>query len=261
MSNLNVTPAPACQVAGGCDILGGVLKHTITGAGDLSNKFLIETPCIVEVDPRIAQYGTCTGHSLPVSQVCAGYGTTVIPETLCGGSGSASTVDGLPHGFALIKTDNTVDSSLNGALVANDSTPNLVLAGTANPLCPQSVLGWAPLESEGSVVEDTGGVRPMLEMTNFCDAGSTTKGNSLFAIGLVLNAAPGTMLAPNLPFTFVNFVNQKFTNLVAAVNAANVSKSVQQSLVKCIQNSQKDFNAVPPTYAVALTDLVSCDQE
>ena len=136
VSNLNVTPAPDCQVAGGCDILGGVLKHTITGAGDLSNKFLIETPCIVQVDPRIAQYGTCTGHTLPVSQVCAGYGSTVIPETLCGGSGSPSTQDGQPHGFALIKTDNTVDSSLNGALVANDSSPDFVLAGAANPAMP-----------------------------------------------------------------------------------------------------------------------------
>jgi hypothetical protein len=260
VSNLNVAPASACQAAGGCDLLGGVLKHTITGAGDLSNKFLIETPCIVQVDPRIAQFGTCTGHSLPVSQVCAGYGTTVIPETLCGGSGTPS-VDGQPHGFALIKTDNTVDSSLNGALVANDSTPDLVLAGTANPLCPQSVLGWAPLESEGSVVEDVAGVRPMLEMTNFCDAGSTTKGNSIFAIGLVLNDDPHAMLAPNLPFTFVNFVNQKYTNLIAAVNAANVNKSVQQSLVKCIQSSQKDFNALPPSFAVALTELLSCDAQ
>jgi hypothetical protein len=259
VSNLNVAPASACQVAGGCDLLGGVLKHTITGAGDLSNKFLIETPCIVQVDPRIAQYGTCTGHSLPVSQVCAGYGTTVIPESLCGGSGSPSTQDNQPHGFALIKTDNTVDSSLNGALVANDSTPDLVLAGTANPLCPKSILAWAPLESEGSVVEDVAGVRPMLEMTNFCDAGSTTKGNSIFAIGLVLNDDPHAMLAPNLPFTYVNFVNQKYTNLIAAVNAANVNKSVQQSLVKCIQSSQKDFNALPPSFAAALTELLSCD--
>lgn len=266
VSNVNNAPAPACQVAGGCDLLGGVLKHTITGAGDLTNKFLIETPCIVEVDPRIAQYGTCTGHSLPVAQVCAGYGTTVIPEYLCGGSGTPSknpmTGAIQPYGFALIKTDNTDDSSLNGALVANDSSPDLLLApppGHFNPTCPQSVLAWAPLESEGSVVEDVAGVRPLLEMTNFCDAGSTTKGNSIFAIGLVLNDDPKAMLAPNLLFTYPNFVNQKYTNLIAAVNAANVSKSVQQDLVKCIQGSQKDFNALPPNYTSALTGLLSCD--
>ena len=264
VSNLNNTPATACQAPDSCDPLGGagvggvpnVLKHTIIGAGDLSNKFLIETPCIVEVDPRIAQYGTCTGHTLPVSQVCAGYGSTVIPETLCGGSGTPS-VNGHPHGFALIKTDNTVDSSLNGALVANDSSPELLLTpllGTPNPTCPQSVLAWAPLESEGSVVEDVGGVRPMLEMTNYCDAGSTTKGNSIFGIGLVLNL-------PNTPLAYVDFVNQKFTNLIAAVNAANINKSVQQSLVKCIQGSQADFNATPPIFGTALTDLLSCDAQ
>ena len=197
-----------------------------------------------------------------MSQVCAGYGSTVIPETLCGGSGTPSAAgDNQPHGFALIKTDNTVDSSLNGALVANDSSPDLVLAGTANPLCPQSVLGWAPLESEGSVVEDAAGARPMLEMTNFCDAGSTTKGNSIFAIGMVLNDSNTAMLAPNLPFTYANFVNQKYTNLIAAVNAANINKSVQQSLLKCIQGSQADFNAVPPNYTTVLTELVSCDAQ
>ena len=58
-----------------------------------------------------------------------------------------------------------------------------------------------------------------------------------------------------------NFVNQKFTNLLAAVTAANINKSVQQSLVKCIQGSQKDFNAVPPIYATVLTDLLSCDAQ
>jgi hypothetical protein len=54
-------------------------------------------------------------------------------------------------------------------------------------------------------------------------------------------------------------VNQKYTNLIAAVNAANVSNSVQQNLVKCIQGSQKDFNALPPNYTSALTELLSCD--
>ncbi len=77
---------------------------SVNGVATLSG-FVIEDVRFAPVDPRITQYGTCTGHSLPVAQVrLAGYGTTVILDYLCGSSGSSGT------GFALVKSVSSSDS-------------------------------------------------------------------------------------------------------------------------------------------------------
>ena len=82
-TNLAATDSNTClRQSGGCDVLQSVLKHSVTGLQTLPG-YVIEDTCIVQVDPRIAQYGTCTGHTLPVSQVCAGYGNAVIPDYMC----------------------------------------------------------------------------------------------------------------------------------------------------------------------------------
>lgn len=144
-TNLAATSAEEClQTAGGCDVLGAVLKHTVTGVQTLSG-YVIEDACVVQVDPRIAQFGTCTGHSLPVSQVCAGYGTTVIPDYLCGGSGNSGSA------FALVKSLTDSVNAAKGALIANEAFSEGILSGSNAP-CPQTVLGWAPTDGEGSVV-------------------------------------------------------------------------------------------------------------
>jgi len=244
-TNLQYTASGNClESAGGCDLMGKVLKHAIQDVPNLAG-FLIEDICVVPVDPRIAQYGTCTGHSLSVGQVCAGYGNTVIPDYLCGGSGSTGA------GFALIKSTTNSDNQLAGALVANDADSSTVLPGN-NPPCPQTVLAWAPLAGEGTVVEGNN----LVEMTGTCGtSGAGTRQLSLWGLGLTVNMAalPGN----NTRSKWMGFANSKYGTLDATISAAVIDPTFESTLLTCINDSQTVFNK--HQFAAAASQLLTCD--
>jgi hypothetical protein len=99
-----------------CDLLGGgVIRHDAPTV-NVGPSNVLEKLCIVQTDPRLAQYGMCTGHRLPVNQVCPAFddtNTLVIPDTLCGGAGPAASVTGSITGTTL-----TVSAVAGGAAVA-----------------------------------------------------------------------------------------------------------------------------------------------
>lgn len=244
-TNMKSADSSTClQGAGGCDLLGKVLKHDIQGAATLTG-YLLEDICVVPVDPRIAQYGTCTGHTLPVGQVCAGYGSTVIPDYLCGGSGSTGA------GFALVKSLTNSDDQLNGALVANDADSSTVLPG-ANPPCPQTALAWAPLAGEGSVVEGNN----LVEMTGTCGtSGSGTRQLSLWGLGLVVNMA--ALPGKNTRDKWVNFATSKYGALDSTISLASIDPAFQSTLLSCVNVSQTYLNH--KQFAKAAAQLLTCD--
>ncbi len=246
-SNLAAVGANSClQSAGGCDVLGTVISHSVQGVQTLgSNGYVIESPCVVQIDPRIAQYGTCTGHSLPVAQVCAGYGTTVIPAYLCGGSGASGS------GFALVRSYTNTLGSAKGALVLSEVVTEDVLPGSSPP-CPQTVVGWAPTEGEGTIVEGSG----MLEATGGCGSSkSLTKGLSLWAVGLVLNEAalPGTSLADKR----VEFATSKYDALSSTIALATITSTFRTTLSSCLAKSRDYFKK--KKYINAAAQLITCD--
>jgi hypothetical protein len=244
-SNLVARAASTClQSAGGCDLLGSVIKHTVSGLPSVSG-YVIEDACIVAKDPRITQFGTCTGHSLPVAQVCAGYGSTVIPDSMCGGSGASGS------GFALVKSvSNSLDAA-KGALIANEAFSEGLLSG-ANPPCPKAVLGWAPLAGEGVIVEGTN----MLELTGTCGSSSgLSRGLSLWGIGLVLNEA--ALPGKNTTDVRVKFAASKYDALNSTIVLANIQPAFSSTLAACIDTSRTYFDK--KKYANAAAQLVTCD--
>lgn len=245
-SNLANQAASTClQSQGGCDLLGNVILHQVTGVSSLSG-FVIEDTCIVAEDPRIAQYGSCTGHELPVSQVCAGYGDTVIPDTMCGGSGASG------KGFALVRSKSNSQIGRKGTFVLNEVFPETIVPGDNNPPCPKSVLAWAPLAGEGTIVEGN----KMLELTAGCGSSAgASKGLSLWGIGLVLNedALPGK----NDHYALVKFADSKFDALDATVKRAQIAPQLDKALCGCILASRVLFAF--GKYSYAADTLTKCD--
>jgi hypothetical protein len=244
-TNLAASAASAClQSLGGCDLLGNVIKHNVRGVSTLGG-FIIEDVCVVPVDPRVAQFGTCTRHSLPVAQVCAGYGDTVIPDTLCGGSGSSGS------GFALVKSlTNTVDQT-KGALIWNDARASSVLIGSAPP-CPQTALAWAPLAAEGTIVEGNA----LLELTGTCGtSGGVTRGMSIWGLGLVVNtsALPGKKVRDK----WVNFAYSKYHSLFDTIALASINPAFQRVLASCVATSR--MYVANSQFSHAAAQLLTCD--
>lgn len=214
VSNVGYQPFASCQQAGGCDLLGGgLLKHQV-GAFVAGN--IIEDVCVVSTDPRVARYpftppqtsnDSCTAANndpsgpyyhtgLPVAQVCAGFGNGVIPNTMCGASGSNSS------GFVLIKTlsgaysqkpfplDGTVVESISDVTAAllggNEAVCNPPFGAGGTPPFP-AVLAWMPLfAQEGKSIEGD----LLLDTTSGCGTSHTiTPGTSLWGTGFALNTA------------------------------------------------------------------------
>jgi hypothetical protein len=244
-SNLAARDAAEClETAGGCELLGNVLKHSVSGLPTVSG-YVIEDVCIVPKDPRIAQFGSCTGHSLPVAQVCAGFGDTVIPDYMCGGSGSST------KGFALVKSISNSLNAAKGALIANEAFSDGLLDG-ANPPCPATVLGWAPTEGEGSIVEGN----TMLELTSSCGSSKIiSRGLSVWGIGLVLNEA--ALPGKNTADARIRFAAAKYDTLNSTIALATIQATFRSTLSACMTTSRSLFDK--KKYAPAAAQLVSCD--
>jgi hypothetical protein len=244
-SNLAARDAADClEAVGGCELLGNVLKHTVSGLPTVSG-YVIEDVCLVPKDPRIAQFGSCTGHSLPVNQVCAGFGDTVIPDFMCGGSGTTG------KGFALVKSVSNSLNAAKGALISNEAFSDGLLSGTNAP-CPATVLGWAPTEGEGSIVEGNN----MLELTGGCGSSKAlSRGLSVWGIGLVLNEA--ALPGKNTTDARVKFAITKYDALNTTISLADILATVRSNLSACMATSRKFFDQ--KKYGNAAAQLVSCD--
>lgn len=269
VTNVNYAPITACQdqQTNGCDLLGQeVITHNVpTNLSLVGN--VVENVCLVPVDPRLANGGSCT-TSLPVSQVCAGFSDTiVIPPSLCGSSGPTG------QGFALVKTLTQAYQSpfaFNGSLVFSDSNlQNILPPSPTDPVCnppgtPLGTLAWAPLPGEGIVAEGNN----LVEVTSGCDGGgSRESGLSMFGVGLSINTVATGGLA--------SFAAGKYTTLTttlqgevqegalpAAINPGtqppdgNLTYQVQQ----CINTSQMAFGKGASYYVGAAKEALAADQ-
>ncbi len=251
-SSAGFATAAQCASAAGCDILGGVISHRIVVGLQPVSGLVFEESCVVDPDPRLVQFGTCTGHTLPVSQLCPGYGNTVIPDTLCGASGTSG------KGFALVRTIADGVDTVPGILVYSEAFADRILGGTSNPPCPQTSAGWAPRSgsTEGTVVEGDF----MLELSGGC--GSTrviTRGGSIYGIGLKLNTnalPPGATTTKRL----AAFADQKFGFLNQSLSSANsnIGSQTRARLTACSARAQWHLDA--GRYVCAARKVWRCDQ-
>lgn len=273
VTNTTYAAANTCQGANGCDLLGGqVLINEVPQTVVLPGN-IVESICLVEVDPRLVQPGSNCTSSLPVASVCAGFSTTTtIPASLCGASGPSG------KGFALIKALSQAYASpgiypFNGQLVFNDSNlPNVLPPAPNNPLCnppspgvtPLDTLDWAPLANEGIVVEGT----DMVELTSGCDgAASKGYGVSLFALGLALNTTATGGLNNYAAGKYTAVLNTITGELGETVMPAPVAPTPQQpgnftyTLQQCIATSKGAFNKGQAFFNGAAVELLSADQQ
>ncbi|HLY53678.1 MAG TPA: putative Ig domain-containing protein [Steroidobacteraceae bacterium] len=290
LSNIAYAPFSGCEQTGGCNLLGGnVLTHFVAPSVSVAGNVL-EDVCVVQTDPRIAQYGSCTAaaasaqyqNGLPVSQVCSGYGSTVIPNSFCGASGSNAS------GFAMVKTLSNAYSTPGvypffGTLVSSTSDLSFVLPGANDPVCeppaanppPFAVVGWAPLPGEGISAEGNA----VVDLVDGCGTSHTAgSGLSVWAVGLGLNTAVTGGL--------VGFAATKYSNLLATLTSeystaegalippvpppATVVPPNTDSpadgnftfqLQQCISTSQTAFNDGSQYYAGAALELLAANQQ
>jgi hypothetical protein len=295
VSNVGYQPYSNCQ--GGCDLLGGgLLKHTVTNfvAGNI-----IEDVCVVPVDPRVLRFpftppqtsnDSCTAadnelggpyqNGLPIAQVCAGFGSGIIPNTMCGASGGNSS------GFALIKTLSSayaqVPFPLNGTVVENSSDVTAALLGSNDTVCNPpfgaggtppfpGVLAWVPLSAqEGKPVEGN----LLLDITSGCGTlHAGTSGTSLWGTGFALNTAviAGglTAFAATKYTDLLNTLADEYSSNEGAISPpvapggppnftpANLTYQVQQ----CIRTSDGAFGKGSAYYLGAASELLTADQD
>jgi hypothetical protein len=205
-----------------CDIGGkGVAPHTIYTYNQTVTGDIVEQTCVVLADPRYVN-GVFSGASLDISTVCNGFGHEIIPGTLRGGSGLSGT------GFAVVQTSAPGVDNLGGIIVYTNINADAILPppqGGQNPPCPGAIAAWAPRgeAGEGTVLKVVNGqtqsVDEFVDMTFLCDyPGSGSRGASDYLVGTVLNTS-----GPNGTGSPQTYANQKFLDLQATINAANIS--------------------------------------
>ena len=142
------TTAGNCSNGQSCNLVPGN-TFTIMGpnAGAIPpGTVLTQQECVVPADPRGANCGAVNGHqprSLNVSDLpqCKGFGNEVIPDYLCGASGSTGT------GFALILGNAEQLDTFNGTYGDSEldveQVPGLKGALAKSNL-PEGPAGYAP---------------------------------------------------------------------------------------------------------------------
>ncbi len=241
---------------------------------------LTEQECVVPADPRGANCGATNGHpprSLNVSSLpeCKGFGNEVIPDHLCGASGSTGT------GFALILGNAEQIDTFNGTYGDSEldveKVPGLKGA-TTNPTCPkQPLLPGVPsalatvATRSGSLVEEqtperTFDGRPLLiEMTSSCDPPKSNHGPGLTleGVGFKLRtkdptARGGLTDAQSL----LVLANYKYLNLdvVMLLTKFRTDTPTRKNLQNCINKSQTLLNSGPSHYMCAAEQVYRCEQ-
>lgn len=244
ITNTGVIRAANCLTSGGCDALGGVLNHQIQGPLTFSGN-LLESVCVLPTDPRITEFGTCTGHTLPVAKYCGGFPDVEIPDHLCGASGATG------KGLALINTSSGATPTPT-QLVFNEADADNILPASTNLPCPKQTLGWWPKSNEGSILEGN----RMLEVTSGCGSSrGLTRTLSIWGVGLALNEAA---LKGETSYERIgNFAYAKYISLLESIVAAPIEATFKTTLKACISDSARHFEA--GRYANAAGALLPCD--
>jgi hypothetical protein len=276
------TTAGNCSNGQSCTLVPGN-TFTIKGPNAAAiprGAILTEQECVVPADPRGANCGAVNGHlprSLNVSDLpqCKGFGNEVIPDYMCGASGSSGT------GFALILGNAEQIDTFNGTYGDSEldveKVPDLKGAAT-NPTCPKQLLlpgvpsALAAVATRGgSLVEEqtpeqTFDGRPLLiEMTSSCDPPKSNHGPGLTleGIGFKLRtkdptARGGLTDAQSL----LALANYKYLNLdvVMLLTKFPTNTPTRKNLQSCINKSQTLLNSGPSHYNCAAEQVYRCEQ-
>ena len=140
-----------------------------------------------------------------------------------------------------------------GILVESQEIPSSLIPGTPDQPCSSAqVVGWGPRLGSGEGVIPEGA--EILDMTTFCEMdGSSTRGNSIYAIGGKLSST----LSSNTR-SLVGFINDKLANLGRTVAAANIARPTQDFLGVCLIVSAILLDT--GHYACAARTVWACDQ-
>jgi len=244
-----VASASSCASPAGCNPSGGLASNIVSGPSGVGPQGvhgnIIQQSCIV-TDTRLQEDGTCPGN-LNIAQLCPGFPANIITPQVCGGSGPSK------NQFAIIKSIANGVDNVPGILVQSEENPSSLIPGTLDQPCkPAQVVGWSPrLGSDEGIVPEGA---ELLDMTTFCDKdGSSTRGNSIYAIGGKLSSA----LSSNTR-NLVLFANDKLLNLGRTIASANIARPTQRQLDACLVTSAilLDFGR----YACAARNVWACDQ-
>lgn len=278
------TTAGACGNGQACTLVPGN-TFTIKGpnAGVIpSGALLTEQECVVLADPRGPNCGAVNGHlprSLNVSDLpqCAGFGNEVIPDYLCGASGSSAT------GFALILGNAEQIDTFNGtygdSVLDVEKVPDLQGSAT-NPTCPKGLPGTLPgvpsalaavATRSGSLVEEqtperTLDGRPLLiEMTSGCDPPVSNHGPGLTLEGMGFKLRtddPAMIGGLTRVQRLLVFANYKYLNLDAVLLLTKfpTNTPTRKNLQNCVNKSQSLLNSGPSHYSCAAEQIYRCEQ-
>jgi hypothetical protein len=241
VSNSFTNAASVCLQPGGCN-LTGLLTHTVTGVSTLAGD-IVENVCTVNADPRVTIVGgvwscsvpytppsgfTCPAGTpangpgcLPVNAFCPGFddtGNMVIPDTLCGKSGSSGA------GFSLIKTlvqEGQLWVPSGNGKAGGYVQHELVNADGTGPICGPGAAAdgaviWGPLLAEGTDV----GSPNMRDISSGCGSGrGGTSGFSVFGEGFSVNeAAPELNPIGGLLHPLENSAQSKYNDLATTID-------------------------------------------
>lgn len=268
--------ASRCTAPQTCNLTNGVLTFQIRGTDAAlaiingSNFTVTDELCVVPKDPRGKNCGARhrsdedgeeqNPRPLNVSDVCPGFGKTVIPDYLCGASGPSGT------GFALIRSVAEEVDSLNGILVDYLAEPGAIpaLQSPNNPKCPVNGVGdgvGALGYRTDSLVEEVTPEGPLLlEMTYACDEHKSAGPKTIQSAGLKLHLNNSEKFDGDTGRNrLVSFANYKYRNLKTVVNDIP-SNSSTQALTRCIKFSQQFLNNGNPSGpACAAEQAWQCD--
>lgn len=275
-----------------CNITGGD-NQTITGtpaalaalAALGSAGTITENVCIVTMDPRaicppgIPSSPYFNSTTLPVTAVCPntqfnpGFGSTVIPDYICGAYGPGGAGTG-GTGFAVIQGIANGVNGVPGLLQLNDENPDAFFgftptgsecSGIGIPL-DGIIAGWAPWSLspvEGTVPEGN----RMLELTDGCGSQrQPTSGLSLMLLGGALNLANATQELGksaqhnSATANLIDFAEFKYVNLFAEVAADPVDVPNKARLLEIITQSALFLATGPVGYGCAEDTLFEADR-
>ena len=244
-----ITPAESCVAPSSCNPTGGLTAVIIPGPSGVGPQGvhgnILQQSCVV-TDTRLLADGSCPGN-LYIAQQCPGFPANFIPPAICGASGAGKNQFALIHSIA-----NGVDD-VPGILVQSEENPGGIIPGTIDQPCKSDqVLGWSPrLGSDEGVIPEGAAI---VDMTTFCDkSGSTTRGNSIWAVGGKLSTA-----VTATPSSLVGFTKDKLQNLGKTVASANIARPVKDLLGVCLVASAVLVDT--GHYSCAARTVWLCDQ-
>ena len=253
-TNASTTSASCYQTPEGCDLLGGVLKtRALNIPANSTSGFLLQEPCIVNTDPRYNPSTlTWSDVPLPIATVCPGFGTSVIPAYLRGGSGPTG------KGFAIVNSESNFVLPQGAEVASKIYSENLL---GAKPACAApftaEIVTWAPTDGEGSIVE---GSNAQLDATIGCEnpllAG--TRGGSDWTFGLVVDTTSSALVGTTVAKKLQSFSRSKYVNLQTTVSATQIPALLKTAISSCLASSKGYFENLK--YSKALTKLRVCDQ-